>query len=102
MALDLHKTAPQVREMTLRLRDAHDARQTRLNRAVTLLGQPLARPHGPLAEETLRQRVEAAGHPRPRVTFLVAGLPAPIAAAAPIGLAAPFVLADGLHRAFAA
>ena len=102
MALDMHKTAPQVREMTLRLRDAHDARQTRLDRAVTLLGQPLARPHGPLAEETLRQRVEAAGHPRPRVTFLVAGLPAPIAVAAPIGLAAPFVLADGLHRAFAA
>ena len=34
MALDMHKTAPQVREMTLRLRDSHDARQTRLDRAV--------------------------------------------------------------------
>ncbi len=88
MALDLRKTAPQVRGMSLDLQGAHEARLARLDRASEVLGQPLERPHGPLAEDVLRRRVEAAGPPRPRVSFLVAGLPA------------TQPLADGLARSF--
>lgn len=75
MGLDFRKTAPQVREMGLGLRQAHEARQSRLDLALRTLADPLRRPSALLLEDVFIRRVEAAGPPRPRVTFLVAGLP---------------------------
>ncbi|MBI3744083.1 MAG: DNA double-strand break repair nuclease NurA [Chloroflexi bacterium] len=73
MSLDLRKTAPQISAMGDGLRASWQERTQRLDRAAALLRNPLERG---LAAKTLVQRVEAAGPPRQRVSFLVAGLPA--------------------------
>ena len=75
MALDLHKTAPQIGGMSRALRASRSERAERLRRAAAAIRDPLSREAGPLPEETFVARVEAARPPRPRVTWLVAGLP---------------------------
>ncbi len=75
MALDLHKTAPQISGMSRALRASRSDRGERLRRAVGAIQDPLSRDAGALPEDTFLARVEAARPPRPRVTWLVAGLP---------------------------
>ena len=70
--LDLHRTVSQVEGMTRGLDDGFDAWRGRLDRAAAVLRDPTL---SGLGESELLHRIEAAGPPRRRVTWIVAGTP---------------------------
>lgn len=74
MALDMHQTVPGIEGMTQAIVGAGDLRQRRLDAALRLLHDPLSG-GASITEDTLRQRVEAAGLPWPRAHWPVATFP---------------------------
>ena len=94
--LDLHRTVPQVEGMTRGLDDGFDAWRGRLDSAAAVLRDPAL---SGLDESELLHRIEAAGPPRRRVTWIVAGTPGGLLPGLAEAVPAPPIPAD--HAVFA-